>query len=347
MTEKEKKELYECSIQGYLKYLKDNNYSNAKDALIGSIKYLLRIGVVNELTNCNSNELMYVIKNEIAKMVAKEQINNNSNDLTDMQSKKDDMELKCFFADPFGYVGAKLENKAPYYIDKKALNDEDAKDYAHKYNNNITTTSSMFKIGGVKHVYKVYEDNMKEKSAYNYIIQLESKLPNNSIDESFENQKPSFFEKLFRTTSNEYKNFKEAYAGYSTLNNPQYGQIEPLRNSALAYLRHKFPNLKDNELPTMEQISTLGGAGKERAVFCLKVIETLNENEKIQEQADRMTEAVKNLNLDITKEMGQINNPEFEQNIKKDVNVEFSDINNNIIQNDEKEVNLEISDKTN
>ncbi len=346
MTENEKKELYDCSIQGYLKYLKDNKYSTAKDALIGSIKYMLRYDVITDLTSCNRNELMYVVKNEIAKMVAKEQINKDSTDLTNMQSKKDDMELKCFFSNPLVYVGIKLENRAPYYIDKKALHDDEAIDYAHKYNNNITSTSSFFKIGGVKTIYDAYENNMEDKKAYYSIIKLESKLPNNSINEALEKQKPSFFEKLFRRTSNEYNNFKTAFDNYRDINSESYGNRETLENAAIAYLRHKFHNLRDNELPTMEQISTLSGAGKERAIFCLKVIENFRENVEIQEQADKMLKAVKNLNLDITKEMKQNNNPEFEQNVKNDVNVEFANENNNIIQNDENNLELDSLDNS-
>lgn len=347
MTEKEKKELYDCSIQGYLKYLKDNNYSSAKDALMGSIKYMLRYNVIDNLTTCSRDELMYVVKNEIAKMVAKEQINKDPNDLTNMQSKEDEKELKCFFTNPLEYVGIKLENRAPYYIDKKALNDDDAIDYAHKYNNNITATSSFFKIRGAKTVYDAYANSMGDRKAYFHIIQLESKLPNNSIDEAFNRQKPSFFEKFFKTTSNEYKNFKTAFDNYRDRNSDSYGNREVLENAAIAYLRHKFPNIKDNELPTMEQISTLSGAGKERAEFCLKVVENFRENAEIQEQANKMVKAVQNLDIDVTKEMTQANNPEFEQNVKNDVNVEFANENNNIIQNDEKNLNVDSIDNSN
>ena len=104
---------------------------------------------------------------------------------------------------------------------------------------------------------------------------------------------------MFKTTSPEYESFKQAYADFNNKYNPLYGNAGDLKFFAMNYLKHKFPNLKDGELPTEKQIESLSGAGKERASFCLSVVETYNENHLLQEQANKIIE---NFNPNFLKE---------------------------------------------
>ena len=342
MTNEEKVALYGCSIQGYLKYFKDNNYQNAKDAIDGSIKYILRRGVDEGLTDCNINELIYVVKNEIAKMVAKEQLKNNPNELTNMHSK-DEKNVQYFLKDPFEYVGKELsKNGNKYEVSTNNIIDGEEKKLARKYNKNVNDLGRMLVIPGIKVVYNVYEGNQADVKSYNIINQLQSKLPHNSIEEAFDRQKPSFFEKLFRRTSSEYKNFKTAFNNFNDKNHPLNGSNQYLKDAAMGYIRHKFPNLEDDKLPTAEQIEALGGAGKERAAFCLKVVETLNEHGAIQEQADKVTEAIKNVEI---KDQDNIIDNSFQKDLKNDLDDKIVD-NNLVNENDNNEiiVNNEIGD---
>ncbi len=317
MTKEEQQALYGCSIQGYLKYFKESNYKDANEAIVGSIKYLLRSGIDDELTDCSRNELIYVIKNEIAKMVARKQLNTDPNDLTNMHSKSN-KDVQSFLKNPFGYIAIELnQNKEQYKIDRMGITDDDEDRLARKYNSNIINIGRMFNIEGVKTVYNAFENNQKDNKSYHMINQLESSLPNNSIDEAFERQKPSFFEKFFRTTSNEYNQFKEAFNNYRDKNNPYCGNDNYLKENALGYIRHKFSNLKDNELPDEALIAKLSGAGKERVMFCLNVIKTINENSAIQEQANNIGDALKNFEI---KEDENILDDNFKNNLKEDVN---------------------------
>ena len=316
MTNEEKKALYSCSIQGYLKYFKENNYDNIKDAIKGSIKYLIRCGVDEELTDCSRNELIYVIKNEIAKMVAKNQLNNNPNDLTNMHSE-DEKDIQSFLKDPSGYIGSYLKkNENEFKIDRKNIVADDEDRLARKYNKNINEVARLLVISGVKTVYNVYANHQNENKSYHIINQLEANLPDNSIDEAFEKQKPGTFEKFFKTTSKEYINFKEAFANYRDINNPFNGNDNYLRDAAMGYIRHKFPNLKDDNFPTKAEIDKLSGAGKERVAFCLNVINVLKENSAIQEQAFKLTEAIDK--IEVVKE--NINDDNFHNDLKEDVN---------------------------
>ena len=318
MTIEEKVTQYGCSIQGYLKYMKDNNYNNVMDAINGSIKYLLRNGIDEELTDCSRNELIYVIKNEIAKMVAKQQLDNNANDLTNMHSENE-KDIQQFLNNPLNYIGTTLKEKEKdFKIDRTNINNEEDDRLARKYNKNIKDLSRLLVIEGVKTVYDVYENHQQEDKAYHTMNQLKVSLPNNSIEESFVKQQPGFFEKFFRTTSKEYNDFKQAFGEYNDKNSIYSGNDEYLKNAAMGYIHHKFPGLKANELPTREQIAALSGASKERASFCLDVINVINQNSALQQQADKITEALSN--ADIVKQNNNISDDVFHKDLKEDVN---------------------------
>ena len=294
---KEESALYECNIYGFLKYFKESNFKNPKEAIDGSIKYILRHNIDKELTNCQLNELIYVAKNEVAKFVAKEQLKNNMTDLTNMHSGKDNKEVQYFFADTINYLVKRINNGKDFEIIPSKKNPEEMS-YARRYNSNIQSISNFFSLPGAKLLYDRFDKNMNNLKAYDGILHLESKLPDHSIEDSFDRQKPSFFEKLFRTTSEEYENFKTAFNNYNNKKHKLYGNDKALEDAAVGYLHHKFPNLKENELPTPEQISRLKGAGKDRADFCLKVVEVCRENKNIKDQAIKMESAIKTLDID-------------------------------------------------
>ena len=74
MTPEEKRELCECSIQGFVKRFQSKGYPNAQEAFLDTMQYISRINVDSDLTTCNINELLHVAKNEMAKYLVKEQI---------------------------------------------------------------------------------------------------------------------------------------------------------------------------------------------------------------------------------------------------------------------------------
>ena len=319
MTNEEKKAQYGCSIQGYLKYFKDNNYSNVKDAIEGSIKYFLRHGVDDDLTDCSRNELIYVIKNEIAKMVAKE-LNDNPNNLNKMNSNEN---VNSFLNNPYEYIGKEVANENKYKIDRHGIVEEDEDKLARNYNKNIKEAKIIFVTRGIKAIYDAYENNQVDDKAYNMINQLKAKLPNNSIEEAFEKQKPGFFERFFRRTSNEYKEFKEAFENYNDKNSIFNGNDQYLKTAAMKYIHHKFPSLASDKLPTNEQIAALSGAGKERVAFCLQVVLNINENSLIQEQADKVIDVANNMEI---KQDNEIND-DFHKNLEEKVD-EIENVNN-------------------
>ncbi len=340
MTEAERKELYECSIKGFLKEFYNNNYGSIEEAINGAVMYIAKHGMDYQLTTCQSYELLYVAKNEIAKMVAKKQIDNEIKDLTDMQYENEKL-TKLFFTDPIKVVSTILE-KSDLEGLKGKENDPEYKKYLSDLKKNVDNKVKTFNSPGFKTMYDSFEKNQADLYEKDVMLaSIESKLPDRSIDESFKRQKPGFFEKIFRRTSNEYKEFKRQYDAYKTKKGGFISKdSNALKDSAMAYLRHKFPNMEDGELPSLHDISSLSGAGKERALFCLNVVESIKNDQEYQAQADKMIKAVKDLNL----QMPDVNENKAEvDNFQKEIGEKVEDkiININEINFDKNENNIE------
>jgi hypothetical protein len=129
---------------------------------------------------------------------------------------------------------------------------------------NITT--------GLKHRYEVRCFKKEFVSSYN------AKDPQTKIDKFdqskiLDNHKGGFFERLFNTTSKEYKEFVENFKKYTDPENPDISVKDKLIESAKAYIEHK--NVSDVvDLAALED-----GTGKERVKLCLSVLSSLNVEE--------------------------------------------------------------------
>ena len=81
--------------------------------------------------------------------------------------------------------------------------------------------------------------------------------------------KGGFFERLFGTTSKEFKNFdatfKARQAGGATR--------EEVDSAAKAYLMHKIPGYKGEGLPTEEQLAKFTGTTRNRVLLCLRTLQ--------------------------------------------------------------------------
>ena len=101
--------------------------------------------------------------------------------------------------------------------------------------------------------------------------------------------KPGFFEKLFRTTSNQYKNFERLLDERMRAN----ASREDMEAAAKAYLMHKFPNYKgDDELPNPELIERLGTKSRNRAILCYDVLLGINKSRALETKQVMVNQAV-------------------------------------------------------
>ena len=131
------------------------------------------------------------------------------------------------------------------------------------------------------------------------------------------NYKGGFFERMFRTTSEEYRVFKATLLAFNDEDSKGYGDIDNLEGATRAYLYHKLPNFKEtDELPKDEDIRNLSGTSKRRVELCINVLKAVQE----QRRQDEMSSAFKNMNLfsDIKDQDEEV--LEF---LKDDVNLDF------------------------
>ena len=168
----------------------------------------------------------------------------------------------------------------------------------------------------------------------------------NPIREAFEECKPGFFERIFRRTSNEYKNFKETFAARQN----GAASRDEVDNAARAYLMHKIPGYDGKGLPTVEQMQTLTGTSANRAALCYKTLQAsqksrgyeakLNivqgvakqniEDYGLQDAYDKMREDNMNINQVLDKQ------PDKQAAFQKDLANDISD--NNIIKADNQDL---------
>ena len=115
----------------------------------------------------------------------------------------------------------------------------------------------------------------------------------NPIEKAFNKAKPGFFERMFNRTSTEYKNFLRAY------DERMKGNIarEDLDDAARAYLAHKIPSYEGVGLPSKEQLKNLKSPALDRALLCIKALQTSQKSKAYEAKLILLEEQAKiNLN---------------------------------------------------
>ena len=160
-----------------------------------------------------------------------------------------------------------------------------------------------------------------------YVSSYNAKNPQTKIDKFnqdiiLDQNKGSFFERLFNTTSKEYKDFTKALKNYTDKDSPDFGNNRKLADAAKAYLKHK--NVTDEG-----SIEKLDSTGRNRVKLCQTIIDAVDKAQKpVIKEIDK---PVKNVNdnkieLNVTE-----NGPEREvvKNLEQDVNIEKSKLKEN------------------
>lgn len=144
-------------------------------------------------------------------------------------------------------------------------------------------------LSGKEKNYSTYTSALSEVT--NDKLNLESKLEGeNRIERAIKSCKPSFGEWLLRKTSAEYKNFKTALEG--RLNGTTSRQ--QLDKSAKDYLQHKIPGYNGQGLPKLEDIESLKGKSKSRAMLCYKTLLATNESAVYEQKLGKVIDAAEN-----------------------------------------------------
>ena len=116
---------------------------------------------------------------------------------------------------------------------------------------------------------KDYNNQDLENDKLHLMEQLSEFEGEDPIQEAITNcNRKGFWEKTFRTTSNEYKTFSKM------LGDRQKGLAtrSQVDEAAKAYLIHKLPNYNGEGMPKPEDIAKLSGVGKDRAILAYKTL---------------------------------------------------------------------------
>ncbi len=301
MTKQERYDkLYRCTVNDLIdKNFRKFQSDNIKDYIDRSIAYILRYKLDGQPPHPKDLKIATLIdtaRREVAIKVAKMQLSSDPKNLTNMHTENE-LEVKQFISDPVGYMVAKLKNEDYYNSIKpgkfEGLTDLENNGYSSKYDKNKEKILSYISTEAYKPKFvaaenrKLYTDDI--------LMLLGEKMPNTTISAELRRQKGGFWERFWFRTSRQYKEFKKTLVKFTAVRDPQYGDRKALENTSMAYLRHKFPNLKPGELPTLEQIEGLDPTSKARATLCYNIAKSCQEVE----HADKVIEAVKGLNLTI------------------------------------------------
>ena len=119
-----------------------------------------------------------------------------------------------------------------------------------------------------------------------------------AVNAAFNRNKAGFFDRMFRRTSRQYKDFEKEFKAYregsriENGTNTRDANRESVERTAKAYLQHKIPGWNGEGLPTMEQINALSGKSRNRAMFCFNVLGAVKDSEKNEQKLNGLVNAV-------------------------------------------------------
>ena len=168
-------------------------------------------------------------------------------------------------------------------------------------------------------------------------------VDNKNIDEILEENKGGFFERFFKTTSNEYKEFANALDKIrkdGALN----GDLDGLKVLAQSYLSHKLTNY-DPFIHGYDdsEIEALDSTARRRVNLCLSVIDAINSaKEAIEDRLDPKKFTYKELDLPEAHDKYWENN-NFYNDLKKDSEIENDKLNEAILDIDPNDLKDDIN----
>ena len=283
MTERDRKEFYHCSLQDFVKRFKAKKYTELNEALKDTMIYLARFNMDPNSTKCDLNSLLYTAKNEIVKLIAKMQLDAKEEKIDNIRTNDDGLMVKSFIADPARTAAYYLNNKQEIFNDIKGP-EGGVLPYNSQLKNNATILANTLKTKECSIGQRKFEE--KSSAPLDLINEINAKLPDsdNPIQSELKKQKPNFFENLLGWTSKEYRAFVKSIEHYQNPKSPLFGQDVILKKFAMLYVIHNFPNLKNGELPTQEQINALSGKSKPRTELAVKIINSIREKERLEDK---------------------------------------------------------------
>ncbi len=142
---------------------------------------------------------------------------------------------------------------------------------------------------------------------------------NMTINQSINANKGGFWERFFRSTSDEYKDFVEALKGYNDPNSDHYCKLNELRAAGVAYIKHKLPNVDD---VLNVDTSRLGSTAKNRISFIQNVLNTVEDLRRDPAMPEGEEPIIDNERENIViEDANELDNDNLIDEIKEDINI--------------------------
>ena len=233
-----------------------------------------------------------------------------------------------------------------------------------KYNNQKYKEVSNF----LKNKDALYENFERENfqvlnDKYNIAGKMMERPVDNPVEEIVSHCKGGFFERMFNTTSREYRNFETVFQQRM---NGQASR-ENLNEAAIEYLHHKFPKYPGKEI-TEKDIAKLSSTSRKRVDLCLETLKATNKSTNYEKKITRIEDTSKsiikdkgltntldqlridngNRNLQVANEIDN-NQLNFQNNLERDVDNDNLDKNwriNEIIDKGIEEIKIDDLDNS-
>ena len=140
----------------------------------------------------------------------------------------------------------------------------------------------------------VYEEGKLANDKINLMKRMPEFKGKNPVQEALNKcNKKGFFEKMFNTTSKEYKAFADALKKRNDCQTTR----DRVEDTAKDYLMHKIPGYNGEGLPNLEDIEKLSGVGKDRAMLAYNSLASIRDSETYEGRSQLLEQnAQRNIN---------------------------------------------------
>ncbi len=140
-------------------------------------------------------------------------------------------------------------------------------------------------LAGKEDVYTNFEAEHSE--LLNDLMNIAEKYPDKGdepIKAVVKSCKPGFFERVFKRTSQEYKDFEATFKRRAN----EEATRDELDNAAKAYLMHKIPGYNGEGIPNIQDIQRLSGKSKTRALLAYNTLKASEKSRVYEEKLNNI-----------------------------------------------------------
>ena len=345
MNKAELKELKTCTKKGLIDLINDpkyiNNKANQFPAIVG---YLARAGL-----SINSKEsfmdLVYTARNELLAQAGQKAASSKQPANYDLGlNGPAKARVQAFIKNPLASIQNEMKNFYERKENYDQIEDPDEVQYYVDLKTGANILNIELNVMGEQEKNK-YEDR---QDMVDILARVQKKMPDGdkNLDASLKRINSGFFGTLFRRKSKEYAAFEESFNTFRNANMALSGNTKDLEEKTNAYLKHTIPGFKYSKDMNKEEILAALPKGKrDRAEFCINVLDSIAEHNQMKPYMDNVVKAAKGLPVEQKVQEANLVNDEkqkqFQQEIKNDLEPEVNEKVEEVAKEETKQVQVE------